>query len=86
MLDTIKPFYRGDVFFSIPFETLWKESRVQEEIVKFLANVLDVTILYYNSKICALDVGDHKKIIVHDSHDILYLKSSNVLEYIWSNE
>ena len=57
MFDNIKGFYRDDRLFSIPFESLSKVSRNQEEIDKFSTYVLDVGILYYNSRIWATKGG-----------------------------
>ena len=70
-LDKIKRCYKDDVFFSILFESLSKEARIQEEIDKYYACALDGDILYYKSIICDPEVGDHKKNIIYDCHNIL---------------
>ena len=67
----IKGCYKDDVFFSILFESLSKEARIQEEIDKYYAYALDADILYYKSRICDPEVGDHKKKIIYDCHNIL---------------
>ena len=70
ILDKIKGCYRDDVFFSIPYESLSKEARTREEIDEFSAYTLDADILYYKSRICDLEVGDYRKIIIYDCHNI----------------
>ena len=52
------------------FKNLSKESRTQEEIYSFSTFVLDMGISYYNSRICVLEVGDRKKNIFYDCHNI----------------
>jgi hypothetical protein len=70
ILDQIKGGYKDDVFFSIPFESLSKEARTQEEINKFSTYALDANILYYKSRICVPEVGDYRKNIIYDCHNI----------------
>ena len=46
--DIIKPLYRDDMFFSIRFESLSKESRTQEKTDKFDCLCPKCEHLYYN--------------------------------------
>lgn len=70
MLDNIKQLNRGDMFFSMPFESLSKESKTKHEIDNFFVYVLDTWIWYYTSKVCALDVGVHGEKNLHNCHNI----------------
>jgi hypothetical protein len=70
IFDTIEEFYKENVYFSIPFESLTKKSRIQLKVDKFFAYIFDVDILYHKSRSCVYEVGVHKKNIIHDCHNI----------------
>jgi len=70
ILNQIKGGYEDDVFFSILFESLSKETRNKEKIDKFSTYALDANILYYKSRICVPKVGDNRKNIIYDCHNI----------------
>ena len=59
MLDSIKQSNKGDIFISMSFESLSKESKTKHEIDNFFVYVLDMGIWYNTSKVCVLDVGVH---------------------------
>ena len=59
MLDSIKQSNKGDIFISMSFESLSKESKTKHEIDNFFVYVLDMGIWYNTSKACVLDVGVH---------------------------
>ena len=73
MFYNIKGFYKDDAFSSIPFESLSKESRIREDIDIFFVYVLDADITYDKSRICIPNMGDHKKNILYDCHNIFIL-------------
>ena len=70
LIDEIKIHYAGDKVFSLPCESLIKDSRTQGEIEQFKSYELKDGVLYYNNRVCIPNFGEYRLNITRELHDI----------------
>ena len=49
-----------------------KNVEIKSKLISFFAYALDAYILYYESRICVCEVGDYKKNIIYNCHNIIF--------------